>query len=112
LDFKPIRRGWCYGSPEFRQELLAAVGESCGSQVRGEERRESDEAKAERLLGAELERRHWSVADLSQCRKGDSEKVAIARRLRTETTMSWKWIAQNLIMGSAQYAANCVQQNK
>jgi REP element-mobilizing transposase RayT len=112
LDFKPIRRGWCYGSPEFRQELLAAVGESCGSQVRGKERRESDEAKAERLLGAELERRHWSVADLSQCRKGDSEKVAIARRLRTETTMSWKWIAQNLIMGSAQYAANCVQQNK
>ena len=112
LDFKPIRRGWCYGSPEFRQELLAAVGESCGSQVRGEERRESDEAKAERLLREELERRHWSVADLSQCRKGDSEKVAIARRLRTETTMSWKWIAQNLIMGSAQYAANCVQQNK
>jgi REP element-mobilizing transposase RayT len=111
LDFKPIRRGWCYGSPEFRQELLAAVGESCGSQVRGEERRESDEAKAERLLREELERRHWSVADLSQCRKGDSEKVAIARRLRTETTMSWKWIAQNLIMGSAQYAANCVQQN-
>jgi REP element-mobilizing transposase RayT len=112
LDFKPIRRGWCYGSPEFRQELLAAVGESCGSQVRGKERRESDEAKAERLLGAELERRHWSVADLSQCPKGDSEKVAIARRLRTETTMSWKWIAQNLIMGSAQYAANCVQQYK
>jgi hypothetical protein len=112
LDFKPIRRGWCYGSPEFRQELLAAVGESCGSQVRGEERRESDEAKAERLLREELERRHWSVADLSQCRKGDSEKVAIARRLRTETTMSWKWIAQNLIMGSAQYAANCVQQYK
>jgi hypothetical protein len=91
---------------------LAAVGESCGSRVRGEERRESDEAKAERLLGAELERRHWSVADLSQCPKGDSEKVAIARRLRTETTMSWKWIAQNLIMGSAQYAANCVQQYK
>jgi hypothetical protein len=37
--------------------------------------------------------------------------VAIARRLRAETTMSWNWIAQNLMMGSAQYAANCVQQN-
>jgi hypothetical protein len=47
----------------------------------------------------------------TQCRKGDPEKVAIARRLRAETTMSWKWIAQNLIMESAQYAANCVQQN-
>ena len=111
LDFKPIRRGWCYGSPEFRQELLAAVGESCGSRVRGEERRESDEGKAERLLRAELERRHWSVEDLSQRRKGDSEKAAVARRLRGEKTMSWKWIAQNLIMGSAQYAANGVQQN-
>ena len=87
------------------------MGESCGSRVRGEERRESDEGKAERLLRAELERRHWSVEDLSQRRKGDSEKAAVARRLRGEKTMSWKWIAQNLIMGSAQYAANGVQQN-
>jgi hypothetical protein len=37
--------------------------------------------------------------------------VAIAGRLRTETTMTWKWIAQHLIMGSAEHAANCVRQN-
>jgi REP element-mobilizing transposase RayT len=110
LDFKPIRRGWCFGSPEFRQELLAAVDESSAGRVRGEERRESDGAKAERLLHEELERRHWSVKDLSQRRKGDGEKVAIAGRLRAETTMNWKWIAQKLSMGSTAYAADCVRQ--
>jgi hypothetical protein len=51
------------------------------------------------------------AGDLSQRRKGDGEKVAIAPQLRVETTMSWKWIAQNLIMGSSQNAANCAQQN-
>jgi len=33
------------------------------------------------------------------CSKGDKSKVALARRLRQETTMSLKWIAQRLHTG-------------
>jgi hypothetical protein len=39
-------------------------------------------------------------------RKGDKEKVALARKLRAETTMSLKWIANRLEMGSWTYVFN------
>jgi hypothetical protein len=43
-------------------------------------------------------------------RKGDREKVRIARRLRKETTMTLEWIAGRLNMGAAGYAAQCLRQ--
>jgi hypothetical protein len=35
--------------------------------------------------------------------------VKIALHLRTETTMTWDWIAQRLAMGEGAYAANSVR---
>jgi hypothetical protein len=43
-------------------------------------------------------------------RKGDQQKVVLARRLRQETTMSLKWIAQRLQMGSWSYVFNLLNQ--
>jgi hypothetical protein len=37
---------------------------------------------------------------LAQRRKGDAVKIALARRLRRETTMPLKWICERLAMGS------------
>jgi hypothetical protein len=48
----------------------------------------------------------WTAKDLRHCRKGDKRKVSIARRLRAETTISLKWIAERLEMGSWVHAAN------
>ena len=39
-----------------------------------------------------------------------AEKIKIARRLRSETTMTWGWIAAHLHMGSVGYAAQCLRQ--
>ena len=39
-------------------------------------------------------------------RKGDKRKMAIAARLRQETPMTLKWIAEHVAMGSASNAAN------
>jgi hypothetical protein len=39
-------------------------------------------------------------------RKGDMVKVRLARRLRGETTMSVKWIARRLHMGSWTFVSN------
>jgi len=33
-------------------------------------------------------------------RKGDETKIALARRLREETAVSLRWIAENLYMGT------------
>jgi hypothetical protein len=44
--------------------------------------------------------------------KGDKRKVALARRLRQETTMSLKWIAQRLHMGSWTCVSNLLHEKQ
>jgi hypothetical protein len=53
----------------------------------------------------------WSDRELERRRKGDAEKIRIARRIRKETTMSLKWIAASLAMGTWTYVANCLCQS-
>jgi hypothetical protein len=96
----------------FRRELLEQMETRFGLHHAGEERKESAQAKAERLLKAELARRGVRAEDLNRRRKGDKQKIKIAMRLRRETTMSWQWIADRLSMGTAGYAANCVRTNR
>lgn len=96
---------WCLGSEAFRQELLAQVDELANPHHAGPEIRESDLAKAERLLGEELGRWHWAVDDLRVRRKGDPRKLQIAERLRHETTMTLAWIAERLSMGAPTHLA-------
>jgi len=104
-EFRPVERGWCLGSEEFRQELLAATGTMPPTHY-GTVRREVQTSLALRLLREELERLAWQTADLRQAAKGDARKVRIAARIRQETTMSLKWIAEHLAMGSWTYVSN------
>ena len=102
-EFKPIRRGWYLGEETFRQELLAQMSERVGAEHYGEERAETAAAMAEQIIAEELKRRRWREADLETKPKGDPRKVALAARLRTETTMTVGWIAERLGMGSRGY---------
>lgn len=102
-EFKPIRRGWCLGEESFRQELLAQMSERLGAEHYGEERAETEEAKAERIITEELQRRRWQAAELRVRAKGDVVKVALAARLWAETTLTVGWIAARLEMGSRGY---------
>jgi putative transposase len=111
-DWKRLRRGWCWGPKTFRQELLEIIGEKRGSHHGGEELRESDEQKAERLLSEMLHQERWGPAELKRRPKGDSKKAAMASRLRRETTMTWEWIADRLSMGHWRTAANAVRRTK
>ena len=104
--WKQIRRGWCLGDDEFRDELLAAMKRSNSDYIAGDEIKESEEHKAERILKEELARLNWTARDLKATLKGDKRKVRIARRLRTETTMTLKWIAERLSMGTWTHVAN------
>lgn len=105
-EYRTLRRGWCLGGKEFRQELLAQMLGRMGASHYGEERHETDEEKAQRLVRAELKRRGWREAELGLRRKGDVGKVVMARRLRAETTMTLQWIAARLAMGSGSNVAN------
>ena len=99
-EFTHIRRGWCLGEETFRQELLARMGERMGPEHYGAERAEAVEILAERIITTELKRCRWRESDLKTRPKGDAVKVALAVRLRAETTMTVGWIAERLGMGT------------
>jgi hypothetical protein len=101
-----LMAGWCLGSEEFREELLAKMQRSKGPEHFGPEIRESAVEKAERLVKEEMARLGWRDSQLRQCRKGDREKVRIASRLRKETTMTLGWIAERLHMGTKTHLAH------
>ena len=104
--FEAIRRGWYFGAEALKERLLGQVTVQAGAHHYGEELRESAEAKAEGIVAEELRRRRWTEATLRDRRKGDGEKVAIARRLRGETTMTLAWIAGRLQMGTKTHLAH------
>ena len=60
--------------------------------------------QAEAIIAEELKRRRWREEDLGLRAKGDAGKVAVAQRLREETVMTVKWIAERLQMGAPGYA--------
>ena len=55
----------------------------------------------------------WALSDCDEAHGAEAQgrvsKVKIARRLRNETTMSLKWIAQRLQMGSVSMVAHCLK---
>ena len=108
-DLKRLRRGWCLGDDGFREKLLALLGEEVGEHHYGKEIRESVEARAERLVAEGLSQAGWRESDLELRPKGDGVKVDLARRLRQETTLGWRWIATRLRMGHWRSAANAVR---
>ncbi len=107
-----IRRGWCLGSEEFRRELLVEAGGRAGANHYGSDRAGSGEERARRLVAEELKRLKWDERQLTERRKGDKDKIALARRLRAETTMTLAWIARNLHMGSWSHVSNLLRKTK
>jgi REP element-mobilizing transposase RayT len=110
--FKPIRRGWFLGKEALKQELLAQVSKKVGKWHYGEAVQESAEAKAEGIVKEELRKRKWDEKTLAARRKGDAEKVAMAQRLRRETTMTLAWIAERLRMGVKTHLAHLLYWNR
>jgi putative transposase len=99
-QWAPLRRGWCLGSPAFREEALARMEGRLGEHHSGELRRESAQAKAERIIAEELQRMGWTETELKQRHKSDPGKVAMASKLRRETILPMKWITTRLNMGT------------
>ena len=67
-------------------------------------RRQSGEVLAERIIAEELQRLGWTEADLQRQRKNAPDKLAMAARLRRETTLPVKWIAARVQLGTSKGA--------
>ncbi len=69
-EFKPMRCVWCLCEETFREKLLTQMSERMGAEHYGEERAETAEALAERIIAEELKRWRWQEADLKPRPKG------------------------------------------
>jgi putative transposase len=105
-EFESVRSDWCLGSEQFRRELLAQVNELASPRHAGPEIEQAVAAKAERILQEELKRLGWGALELGGHSKGHPQKVRIAARLRQETTMTLKWVADRLQMGAPTHLAH------
>jgi REP element-mobilizing transposase RayT len=101
---KIFRRGWCLGGEEFKNQMLEKMEGKLGEHHSGELRRETAEAKAERIVAEELRRLGWQQTELEVRRKSDPGKLGIAARLRKETTLSIKAIAARAHLGTSKSA--------
>ena len=111
-EWRKIRRGWCLGSGSFRLALLERMEGQFKEHHGGAERRESAENQGERMIADGLAKEGWEPGDLRKRRKGDPVKVALALRLRQETTLTLKWIAQRLHMGRWEYARRLIHETR
>src|SRR5262249_16736545 len=93
---KALRCGWYLGSEDFRKQMRQKMEGKLGDHHSGQLRRETAEAKAERIISQELNRLGWQENDLSCRSKTDSAKLALAVRVRKETTLPIKVIAARL----------------
>jgi hypothetical protein len=73
-DWRAMRRGSCWGSKECRAEMREWVGKKQGGQHHGEELRESEEPRAERLAGRMLRAAGWTQRELHKRPNGDKRR--------------------------------------
>jgi putative transposase len=99
-EWKPLKRGWFLGSEEFREKLLEKMEPRLGEHHSGKLRHETAAARAERIIAQELKRAKWDAAELKDQAKSHPLKLALALRLRRETTLTIREIAARLHMGS------------
>jgi ABC-type cobalamin/Fe3+-siderophores transport system ATPase subunit len=98
--------GWYWGSQAFAERMLQ-IGEAVLKKSRHPSYRGSPESRAHgerealRLLKEGLKAAGLHSGDLEKLKGSDARKVAIARIIRQQTTVSLGWLAEHLSMCSA-----------
>jgi putative transposase len=111
-EWKGMGRGWCFGTSEFKQGLLARMDGHLGPNHSGQMQREVSQTRAEAIIAKELRRLGWKANELSQRAKSDPRKVGLAAKLRDETTLTIGQIAQRLQMGTRNTLSTNLQARK
>lgn len=106
LEWRRIRRGWCFGSDAFKDSLARRLSSPEPAGHDRDTSRETRLAQAERIIVEELAALGWNEGKLRESPKMAPEKARIASRLRRETVLTLPWIARRLHMGSVNTIRN------
>ncbi len=109
-----IRRGWCLGGDEFRDEMVAKLdgvmkGKRRDSFV-GSESRKHDMVEADRLLCKGMAGVGLSADELALSKRSDPRKMVVAWLIRRNTVVRNEWISKRLHMGRASKLSFFVKQ--
>ncbi len=112
-EYKALRRGWVFGSDEFKEELKEPLNEELKGlrreTVSGEPRRLHDEHEANRLLRSTCRVVGLSLAEKDRLRKNDLRKQTAAWFLFRKTPMGQAWLAKQLGMGNRANVSRAVK---
>lgn len=101
LEFERLSKDWAVGARGFKQELLKEHRQLEGALKRGEAgSREMAEEWWQERLGTYLAAVKKTGREIAADAMGDAWKVAVAAAMKTTTTASNPWLAQQLRMGS------------
>jgi putative transposase len=111
-QWKGMGRGWCFGTPEFKQGLLERMHGHFGPNHSGKMRQEAGGERAEAIIAKELRRLGWKEGELGRRAKSDPGKLGLAAKLRQETTLTIGQIAGRLHMGTRNTLSTNLQTRK
>ncbi|MGI9115266.1 MAG: hypothetical protein ACR2FX_09595 [Chthoniobacterales bacterium] len=95
--------------PAFIARLLDRFETPAKAKDWAKQRMETEEEVAQRIVRAGMRELGWSESDLQHRRKSNGGKVALARELRNNTSVSLEWIARRLEMGSWTNVSNLLR---
>lgn len=105
-----LRTGWRVGGDNFLSRLLEKLEGELKEHHGGRERWETELERARSLVAEGLAAAGWDRERLRLEKKAHPVKLRMARMLRAKTTMSLKWIAAELGMGSWTYLNHLLRQ--
>lgn len=102
-EWNLLREGWRVGAEDFLSRLAETFTVENREHHSAQTRQENERDKAQRLISEKLAAVGWDRARLCKECKGHPIKVRIAREIRDQSTMSLKWIAAELSIGTWTY---------
>lgn len=108
-----IRRGWKFGAKDFVERIFEEIKSVPKKENHlSVEVYETMEIKGRRLIQEKLKELKLKYNDLAALKRMDPVKIKIAECLRSQTTLSLKWIAHELKAGAAETLAVALRKKK
>jgi putative transposase len=114
-----LRRGWFFGSQEFRERLLKLAAKTLTGRAKrkadgyqGADLKDHGERRAERILEAGLEHFGVSRKELRSAAKGDWRKGLLAALIQKETTVRLDWISESMRMGERSSCSRTIRRTR
>ena len=104
-----MNRGWCIGTITFKKAVAAELKQPNGvMRLEHEQLKEFNELRWELCLAKALKALKKSEADTTDAKRSEPWKLAIASKMKRETSVSNKWLSKRLHMGVARgVSSNC-----